>query len=64
MVDKRPCLFAQSPNFLDCLISVSVVAGSKRPANSKSATADFGFFGSTRPADRTVAIPTTPPPLW
>lgn len=49
IVESRPWrTSAQSLNFWDCLISVSVVGGSKRSANSRSTTADLGFFGSGR----------------
>ena len=41
-------------------ISVRLTGGSMRPAYSRSTTADFGFLGSSRGSERTVASPTTP----
>ncbi|HMC57596.1 MAG TPA: hypothetical protein VKJ01_00255, partial [Candidatus Solibacter sp.] len=67
MVERRDCrTSAQSSNSLDCFTSASVVGGSIRPPNSRSTTADLGFFGSARGSDATFAQPTTAetPPLW
>jgi hypothetical protein len=45
MVESRPCrTSAQSSNLPDCLISASVVGGSRRAVNSNSTTADFGIL--------------------
>ena len=66
MVERRDCrTSAQSSNLPDCLISASVVGGSSRSPYARSTTADFGFFGSSRPSESTLAIPTTAetPPL-
>src|SRR5262249_23295263 len=61
IVEWRPCrTSAQSVNSLDCLISERGVSGSSRLVNSRSTTADFEFFGSSRGSDLTVASPTTP----
>ena len=66
MVDRRPCRTkAHSANLPLCLISASVVGGSKCPRKARSTSADLGFFGSVRGSDSTVASPTMPdrPPL-
>ena len=66
IVESRDCRTkAQSSNLPDCLTSASDVGGSSRPPYARSTTADFGFFGSSRPSDSTLAIPTTAetPPL-
>src|SRR5262249_10789975 len=66
IVDSRPCrISAQSSNWWDCLISVSVTGGSMRPVKEKSTTVSLGSFGSGRAFEVTSANPTTwePPPL-
>lgn len=53
-----------SSNCFDCLISTRVTGGLSRRANSRSTTANFGFFGSSRGSDPTSATLTalgTPP---